>query len=796
MRQREEGQRAQAAHADKEKSKSAELRAAELIQARWRMRQYKKGRRSSPHARKKHEKAKTKEEKEKERAAVMMQARQRGATARRAAAGKSVTAYGGSMLQSAEARRSELEDAVTAAGALIGKFSARMMRKKQARKWVKEEQRKRNEAAATLQAAQRGKRIRKFLGYRGMAEREHGRPHGKGRMVWPDGSCYEGEWSNGLMSGEGEMVWSDGSSYRGGWRGGERSGRGIFENQRGDVHEGEWLSGKEHGPGVLTLLNGSVTVGSWSEGMVHGHVKEVLRSEDGSEWLEEYEGGCIDGDRHGPGMSTSALGTYEGMWEHGQRHGVGKFTTSDGCCYRGQWKNGVREGKGVLQTAMGHRFSGDWRDDYLPMGTHTGRFIGRYTGHFKPTGLPEWPLMRDGKGTWEGLSGDKYDGKWKDDYYEGLGLLKTRFAVYEGEFHRGQRHGYGVLVATNGDWYEGEFHHDAFDGEGERSDRSGVYVGQFLEGKRHGNGVFTTHQGVKYIGQWQHGKREGQGEQRFPDGSSFVGQWASDQKVGHGQFIDGFKGAKGEEISYAGHYQEGVRHGDGAEWQGMYGDHYRGGFDGGEMRGVGKFDFADGQEYLGCWLAAGTGQMPRRMSAIKRATLGAKTDAAGSPVAASPSEAMAAAGLSDPRASPTKDTTTTAAERVNMAQMPEAVKALKGALLEGGLAMMNTGKEGGAGRQAGSISKRGLGQKERKTAAFFPQADAAPSAASTRMMSAAAQQKNPLARMMRASCGEATRRRCRRRAQISAHASAAAPSRLRLRRRRRLRGSSCHSFLL
>ena len=43
-----------------------------------------------------------------------------------------------------------------------------------------------------------------------------------------------------------------------------------------------------------------------------------------------------------------------------------------------------------------------------------------------------------------------YDGP--DDYYDGVGVLRTRFSVYEGRFRKGERHGHGVLVHVTDDW--------------------------------------------------------------------------------------------------------------------------------------------------------------------------------------------------------------------------------------------------------------------------------------------------------------------------------------------------------
>lgn len=41
--------------------------------------------------------------------------------------------------------------------------------------------------------------------------------HGQGTYKYTSGNVYSGEWHNGMMSGFGKMVYADGSSYEGTW---------------------------------------------------------------------------------------------------------------------------------------------------------------------------------------------------------------------------------------------------------------------------------------------------------------------------------------------------------------------------------------------------------------------------------------------------------------------------------------------------------------------------------------------------------------------------------------------------
>jgi hypothetical protein len=74
--------------------------------------------------------------------------------------------------------------------------------------------------------------------------------------------------------------------------------------------------------------------------------------------------------------------------------------------------------------------------------------------------------MRHGSGveTWE--SGDKYEGLWKDDRYDGHGALKTRGGKYDGNFVGGLKHGKGTMKFNNGAMYSGHWAKGRMHGKG------------------------------------------------------------------------------------------------------------------------------------------------------------------------------------------------------------------------------------------------------------------------------------------------------------------------------------------
>ena len=73
--------------------------------------------------------------------------------------------------------------------------------------------------------------------------------HGKGKLVFPDGSVYDGLWEDNKRSGSGVMIWPDGHRYEGEWSDDKCSGSGhmIFEDQGSYI--GEFQADEFHGRG-------------------------------------------------------------------------------------------------------------------------------------------------------------------------------------------------------------------------------------------------------------------------------------------------------------------------------------------------------------------------------------------------------------------------------------------------------------------------------------------------------------------------------------------------------------------
>ena len=53
---------------------------------------------------------------------------------------------------------------------------------------------------------------------------------GKGVMVWPDQSKYEGEFKNGKIEGKGKKEFSNGNRFIGDWKNDVMHGSGVWYN--------------------------------------------------------------------------------------------------------------------------------------------------------------------------------------------------------------------------------------------------------------------------------------------------------------------------------------------------------------------------------------------------------------------------------------------------------------------------------------------------------------------------------------------------------------------------------------
>ncbi|XP_045659426.1 MORN repeat-containing protein 1 isoform X3 [Ursus americanus] len=206
-----------------------------------------------------------------------------------------------------------------------------------------------------------------FFRYEG--EWKGGKKHGQGKLLFKDGSYYEGEFVDGEITGEGCRLWaSSGNTYSGQFVLGEPQGRGVMKYKAGGHYEGELSHGLREGHGRLVDRDGQAYWGSFHNNQRHGRGHMVFRNGD------KYEGDWVRDQRQGHGVLCRADGsTYESTWlsPQGQWHsdvfsGLGNMTHCSGAVYHGMWINGhpvaqakriVILGPEVMDVAQGSSFT-------------------------------------------------------------------------------------------------------------------------------------------------------------------------------------------------------------------------------------------------------------------------------------------------------------------------------------------------------------------------------------------------------------------------------------------------------
>ena len=91
--------------------------------------------------------------------------------------------------------------------------------------------------------------------------------NGKGKLVYPNGDTYEGDFVNGSLEGEGVFIYVNYGVYQGQFSKNVRNGSGSFAFKTGDSYQGNWTNDKRDGIGKLTDYSGKIiSEGTWKEG--------------------------------------------------------------------------------------------------------------------------------------------------------------------------------------------------------------------------------------------------------------------------------------------------------------------------------------------------------------------------------------------------------------------------------------------------------------------------------------------------------------------------------------------------
>lgn len=207
------------------------------------------------------------------------------------------------------------------------------------------------------QAKREGLELRKVVTekgnmvYHGYWSAATNKKQGYGQELFPNGTKYEGFWTNGEFDGQGRFIYENGDYFFGDWKHGRTQGSGTFISTEGTKYNGEWKNNLHHGHGTFNQQHIGVEVwedgshfeGNYIEGRKEGRGKFFWT--DGS----VYEGEFRDNKLEGHGVYRWNDGrVYEGQWKSSRMEGKGKFTFPDGKVYVGEMRNDLRHGKGKM----------------------------------------------------------------------------------------------------------------------------------------------------------------------------------------------------------------------------------------------------------------------------------------------------------------------------------------------------------------------------------------------------------------------------------------------------------------
>jgi hypothetical protein len=189
-----------------------------------------------------------------------------------------------------------------------------------------------------------------------------GVPHGWGRYVLADGGYLEGFFEEGNPSGYIRRFASpNGSGYEGYFSNNQFNGKGTLYDDKGNVTECmTWVNGQPQG--FQTIRNLASQQEIFSGSIVNGKKNGKCRFYDDKQ-KATVEGEFKDDFLEGRGVKSFDNGQkYEGDFRKGIEEGKGTLSMIDGRKFEGPFSNGKPNGKGFLITDTGKRIEQTWKD--------------------------------------------------------------------------------------------------------------------------------------------------------------------------------------------------------------------------------------------------------------------------------------------------------------------------------------------------------------------------------------------------------------------------------------------------
>ncbi|CAD8087078.1 unnamed protein product [Paramecium primaurelia] len=181
-----------------------------------------------------------------------------------------------------------------------------------------------------------------------------GLKHGKGLIIYEDGSYYQGDFFADKILGDNCMFkdFEDNCS-----KNTKIQKKVKLEFPNGAIYEGSVLDGKRHGKGIYTWKDGTKYEGQFENDQINGFgIMEYADS-------KKYKGEWVNGEMEGFGnFIWPNSEEYKGFYKQSKKNGFGVFKYSSGITYFGEFVNGLNHGTAVLMQFNHQPKISKWQD--------------------------------------------------------------------------------------------------------------------------------------------------------------------------------------------------------------------------------------------------------------------------------------------------------------------------------------------------------------------------------------------------------------------------------------------------
>jgi len=318
-----------------------------------------------------------------------------------------------------------------------------------------------------------------------MGEIKNKQPNGIGVAIYNNGHAlrYAGNFLNGKYHGRGAMVFSDGSFLSGEWKNGKLNGKGANLTKNGNFYSGNFTDGKKEGKGYLLYKDNGILMGEWKD--------------------DKFSGRCV--------FIPAAAGTMsDNIYSEDKKNGPGyQYEIEGKKLFQGTWKDGNWEAATTGNYASFLNvtdFYGEKTATQVLMGklnknrdqvTDTAFYYDlknqkRYFGRFADGKFQTGVIMRDDSTRFIGNIDEKgvtgpgcyykvgafYDeGNYQNDYLNGPDCisidLKSKTIYYGETSGKGFFTGKAWFVNKRDELYNGDYVNGKFTGKGYKINEAG-----------------------------------------------------------------------------------------------------------------------------------------------------------------------------------------------------------------------------------------------------------------------------------------------------------------------------------